>query len=405
MVFWLLLVWCVCYAVAVAVAVGTPWMTVASLLVVAVLVGCWVVWCFGGEPVSPGVRVEGLESRVLRSALVARRGNFRSVVGAASPGDIVSFASGSYQLRDTLVLPAGVSYVGHGVTLAASSALLSSGMPAVQSSGSSLVTSVSGFEISGGLKLDGGLFAVSGDTFVRGGVVLNAIVSSSVSGNVFAGIDGVGIYGYPGDGDAFDGNEFENTAEGVHLISAAVGLDVCGNVVVGASDCGVELQGPMRDVLVSGNWVGEWAVANGHMGLSIATGGGVGITVSGNTLLQSSPLVGCGYALEITGSGVSSSGNTVVGWGTFVLDALGGVNGFNGDAIYGGSVWGEDSGGPYPAPSGSDVVRPLSSYVAGAVPAGVVPGSVVVSSRSVIVGGVRFVEFGVWPSRASSSRV
>lgn len=165
----------------------------------------------------------------------------------------------------------------------------------------------------------------------------------------------VQVYGYPRDNVTVDNNTFDNVWEPVHFAaSQGKNMSVSGNVITNANREGIELQVTVDGLKVNNNWVGNWVAAakgGGHMGLSIATGFGGNIDISGNTILQTGPgadlNVGC--AIESFGHNINISNNYCYGWNCLILNGSepGGLNSTN-NTVVGGHLTDYDSvGGAY----------------------------------------------------------
>jgi hypothetical protein len=303
--------------------------------------------------------------------------NVEQVQTVAAPGDTQVW-TGAFTFNNSLEVPAGVNYVGNNATLTATAALIASNQQTLTFKGATATTSFTGFSILNNfLAFSNGSFNVHDNAFAgsaSNAVLVVGVTNSHFDHNTFLNIGAVGIYGYPGNNNTFDNNTFTHCWESIHLVAGCDQTDVSGNVVTKGCRIGIELQNPMTNLTIENNYLADWlpnpetgANPASHMAISCATSGGSNVTISGNTILHNADnganYSGTGYAIEAAaGKNVTIKNNTSWGWDCFLLNALAGSNTVSNNTIYGGSEWGMDGGGPYPAPTDSDgPIQPLAA--------------------------------------------
>jgi hypothetical protein len=283
---------------------------------------------------------ERLESRRLYSVVTVNPSNYQQAINASNVGDTIEFSPGNYVLPTNPsgaaeIWPGGRQYVGNGAVLSLSDGMGDSACTeeTVRLNGNSNTTQFTGFVVTDAqIDCENGSFNVQDNTFENGvvGIFVANVTNSQFNDNSFSQLSGGGIYGYPGNGNSFDANNFNYVYEPIHLSSVCIDTDVSDNVITNATRMGIELQNNMSNMTVDNNWIGDWSAAsngNGHMAISCSTGGdgvapysdqGQNITISGNTLL------GIGNelaAIEIMGnSNINLTNNYCSGWWCMELD-------------------------------------------------------------------------------------
>jgi Right handed beta helix region len=304
----------------------------------------------------------------------------QAAINGSSAGDTITFSAGTYTLapggtNGALQFPASRSYIGTGATLGLTTGVDTTGnqnLVNVAGSTTATPTSVTGFTFTDAqVFVANGSFNLHANTFkniYRGLYVLGA--SGSFTGNSFTNTSAEGIYGYPASNLSVTGNTFNSTFEAIHFIAAVDSMNISNNTVLGTRRFAFEIQEAATNLTISDNYIGEFvafaANANIHCGMSVATGYGVGINITNNTILQTSGdsgnYTGSGPAIEIMGSKVSVENNIAWGWSTFFLNGAQSPNASSGNKIYGGSFSSPDVV-PYtlsPFTSTGDQLLPLS---------------------------------------------
>ena len=224
--------------------------------------------------------LEKLEDRQMYSVVSVTPQNFIGAINNSSSGDTINFAPGTYTLATNpngaaATFPTGRKYVGNGATFALSGGVTPNDNGSlINFNGSSATTEVTGFTFTDGqVACTGGAFNVHNNTFTNGRTGLYvAGQSGHFDHNTFTHLSGFGIYGYPGNNNTFDNNNFDYVWEPVHLISTGDGIDVSNNVITHASRIGIELQSGMTHLTVNNNWMSDWLPFLDSRGLDCAHG-------------------------------------------------------------------------------------------------------------------------------------
>jgi hypothetical protein len=301
--------------------------------------------------------------------------NVASAIAGSHPGDTLNFAPGTYNLqpranRPALKCPGNRTYVGNGAVIALSGGPAANEQSQLVSFGTN--SEVSGFTFTDAqVEFGNGSFNVHDNNFMNMPNTMAVFVSNDSNShfdhNQFQNIGAEGIYGYPGNGNTYDNNAFDQVFEPIHLVGVCDTNDVSGNVITHATRFGIELQEGMTHLTVENNWMSDWLAngnPSGHIAISCATGGsgtypyagqGENITISGNVLIADAdpyynPWAAC--AVEIAGSvNINVTNNYSWNFGFLLFNgATGeGVNSSN-NTVIGGSLT-EQDGAPWPEPA------------------------------------------------------
>ena len=293
---------------------------------------------------------EPLENRTLMSISVSPSGGddavaIQNAIRGASNGTVVNFSSGNYNIRSTLSLSPNLVYQGNGATIngGGSNEVFIGNGTSTEFTGFVLNNAMLHLNNAAGLNIHNNLFE---NSTTGQAIILANISNSQINYNSFSNIsNGTGIYGYPANGDQFDHNAFDYVYEPIHLSAVNDNTDVSYNVMKHVTNFALELQRPMSDLHVNGNYVSDWLTHiqdghDGHLGFSLSIGGPTGgtgarnVEIGNNTILQTGPTqsndLWAKWALEIMGGNVNIHNNYVAGWGgAFLCGNDGALSGNN----------------------------------------------------------------------------
>jgi regulation of enolase protein 1 (concanavalin A-like superfamily) len=327
--------------------------------------------------------LEALEPRQLMSAVINISAGYQDATSAiqnalnsAGGGGTVNLAPGSYNVSSQLTIPSGVKLEGGGkATLNWTSGSMGN---LLYSPWNSNGTTVDGVALNGaGYKIDpgGSNLTISNNTFENvsqqsayygNGLYIPDVESNSkITGNTFNNITGnVGIYIFNAINVQITNNTFNSDAEGIkgQWFNGGSNDVISNNTLNQIYRFGIECQGNPTNLTVDNNYLANWQQRNSHIGLSIATGEGNGVTIDNNTILGSgisNPSTAY-TAIEAMGNNLTIAGNYGAGWG------WGELVGYTNHWVTENNTWGGNSSVPvndFNGPStGANSSAPITTY-------------------------------------------
>jgi hypothetical protein len=318
-----------------------------------------------------------------------------AVVAASAIGDTITLNGAPLVLTTNpngpaLTLPTGRHYMGNGTTVSLSGGLGDGNyhQELISFAGSGNVTEVTGFVFTDAqIHCEGGIFNIHDNTFTNGqrGIFV-ANNSGHFDSNIFSQLASEAIYGYPGPNCTYNLNSIDQTGnDGIHLFATGTidGVSVSGNRITNCHRIGIEAQNALTNLMVANNYVSilQPPAPASFMALSLATGNGKTIAISGNTLVSNRD---AGAAIEIMGTGVTIQANDSWNFSQFILNGSQGPVTSNGNQVFGGIFAANDSD-PWAIGaiiSTADQIGPLAGNPP-AVPA--TPGAVVIPAAAAAV--------------------